>query len=158
MKFSVIITVPKRKTETKIIDTKMLKNYDFWLLEVCFSGIDHHLAPDCCHRNLTENRIWLCITNFLNKQSKSLRKKSKNSGAAAPLKISREKSTLSVWPKNIDFVILMVMLLLKENPTTKLKMNYSFSQKRLFSNKQTQYTKKHWNLKNNRQTWPAICV
>jgi len=136
----------------------MLKNYDFDSLEICFSGIDHHLAPDCCHRNLTENRIWLCITNFLNKQSKSLRKKSKNSGAAAPLKISREKTTLSVWPKNIDFVILMVMLLLKENPTTKLKMNYSFSQKRLFSNKQTQYTKKHWNLKNNRQTWPAICV
>jgi len=43
--------------------------------------------------------------------------------------------------KNIDFVILMVMLLLKENPTTKLKMNYSFSQKRLFSNKQTQHKK-----------------
>ena len=62
--------------------------------EISFSGIDHHLAPDCCHRNLTENRIWLCITNFLNKQSKSLRKqKSKNSGAAAPLKISREKKT-----------------------------------------------------------------
>lgn len=82
----------KKKTETKIIDTKMLKNYDFDSLEICFSGIDHHLAPDCCHRNLTENRIWLCITNFLNKQSKSLRKqKSKNSGAAAPLKISREK-------------------------------------------------------------------
>jgi len=44
--------------------------------------------------------------------------------------------------KNIDFVILMVMLLLKENPTTKLKMNYSFSQKRLFSNKQTNTTQK----------------
>lgn len=139
----------------------MLKNYDFDCLKYAFRGLDHHLAPDCCHRNLTENRIWLCITNFLNKQSKSLRrKKSKNSGAAAPLKISREKTTLSVWPKNIDFVILMVMLLLKENPTTKQKMNYSFSQKRLFSNKQTNKhnTKKHWNLKNNRQTWPAICV
>ena len=29
MKTSVIITVPKTKTETKIIDTEMLKNYDF---------------------------------------------------------------------------------------------------------------------------------
>jgi len=101
MKSSVIITVPKRKTETKIIDTKMLKNYDFDCLKYAFRGLDHHLAPDCCHRNLTENRIWLCITNFLNKQSKSLRKKSKNSGAAAPLKISREKNNaLSLTKKH----------------------------------------------------------
>ena len=87
MKSSVIITVPKTKTETKIIDTKMLKNYDFDCpVEVCFSGIDHHLAPDCCHRNLSENRIWLCITNFLNKQSKSLRKKKQELRCRRPLK------------------------------------------------------------------------
>jgi len=44
--------------------------------------------------------------------------------------------------KNIDFVILMVMLLLKENPTTKLKMNYSFSQKKDFSQTNKHNTKK----------------
>ena len=129
----------------------MLKNYDFWLLEVlCFSGIDHHLAPDCCHRNLTENRIWLCITNFLNKQSKSLRKKSKNSGAAAPLKISREKKQRSQFDqKTLILWFRWWCFLLKENPTTKLK-NELLSLKKDFS--QTKHnTKKHWNLKNNRQ-------
>jgi len=45
--------------------------------------------------------------------------------------------------KNIDFVILMVMLLLKENPTTKLKMNYSFSQKKTFLKQIKHNTKKH---------------
>lgn len=38
MKSSVIITVPKRKTETKIIDTKMFKNYDFDCLKYAFRG------------------------------------------------------------------------------------------------------------------------
>ena len=129
----------------------MLKNYDFDSLEICFSGIDHHLAPDCCHRNLTENRIWLCITNFLNKQSKSLRtKKSKNSSAAAPLKnISWKKNALSLTKKTLILWFWWWCFLLKENPTTKLK-NELLSLKKDFS--QTKHnTKKHWNLKNNRQ-------
>ena len=88
MKSSVIITVPKRKKKQKpkLLIQKMLRNYDFDCLKYAFSGIDHHLAPDCCHRNLTENRIWLCITNFLNKQSKSLRKKKQELRCRRPLK------------------------------------------------------------------------
>ena len=92
----------------------MLKNYDF----DCFSGIDHHLAPDCCHRNLTENRIWLCITNFLNKQSKSLKKIKQELKCRRPLKkyLVKKKQRSQFDQKNIDFVILMVMLFAKRKP------------------------------------------
>lgn len=38
MKTSVIITVPKTKTETKIIDTEMLKKYYFDCLNYAFRG------------------------------------------------------------------------------------------------------------------------